>query len=63
MIWVVWDMKIFLLFLLIITLAFTEAFMRISEGSGGAAFIPDYGHGWLYVFCMGIGDTNTGTFD
>lgn len=61
---VIWDMKVFLLILLIIYLGFGEAFLRLSEGStSDAAFINDYGHSMLYSFRMSLGDFSTDTFD
>lgn len=61
---VIWDMKVFLLILLIIYLGFGEAFLRLSEGSSeDAAFLADYGHAMIYSFRLSIGDNDTETFD
>jgi hypothetical protein len=61
---VVYDMRIFLLILLIIYMAFGEAFLRLSEGSSEeAAWIPDYGHAMIYAFRLSLGDNNTDTYD
>jgi hypothetical protein len=61
---VLYDMKIFLLILIIMYLGFGEAFLRLSEGSDPESqFIPGYPHAILYSFRLSLGDMATDTFD
>ncbi len=61
---VIYDMKIFLLILIIMYLGFGEAFLRLSEGSNeDGKFIESYPHAILYSFRLSLGDMSTDTFD
>lgn len=61
---VIYDMRIFLLILLIIYLGFGEAFLRLSERSDEEVqWLSDYAHGIIYSFRISIGDTDTDPFD
>jgi hypothetical protein len=61
---VLFDMKIFLLILIIMYLGFGEAFLRLSEGSEpDQQFIESYPHALLYSFRLSLGDMATDTFD
>ena len=63
------SMKVFLLMLGIVLIAFGEAFLRFSEMSGediengGSAFIVNYPDSFVYAFRLAIGDTATDTFN
>ena len=62
-------MKVFLLMLGIVLIAFGEAFLRFSEMSGedvengGSAFIVNYPDSFVYAFRLAVGDTATDTFN
>ena len=61
---VLYDMKVFLLILIIMYLGFGEAFLRLSEASDPESkFITDYQHAILYSFRLSLGDMSTDTFD
>jgi hypothetical protein len=61
---VIYDMRIFLLILLIIYLGFGEAFLRISERSDEEAqWLNGYGYGLLYSFRLSIGDIDSDSLD
>ncbi|CDW87954.1 wd-40 repeat protein [Stylonychia lemnae] len=61
---VLWDMKIFLLILLIIYLGFAEAFLRLAESSEEEFnFAKNYAYALVYAFRLSIGDTDTDLFD
>ncbi len=49
-------MRVFLLILAIVFIAFGEAFLRISEKSGEQAFIVNYADAFVYSFRLGVGD-------
>ncbi len=49
-------MRVFLLILGIVFIAFGEAFLRISEKSGDQAFILNYADAFVYAFRLGVGD-------
>lgn len=57
-----WDIKIFLLILLILYLGFGEAFLRLSETSE-EGFITDFGQSLIYAFNLSIGETATDAFE
>jgi hypothetical protein len=62
-------MKVFLLMLSIVLIAFGEAFLRFSEASGedvdngGSAFIVNYADAFIYSFRLAVGDMGTDTFN
>lgn len=61
---VMYDMKVFLLILIIMYFGFGEAFLRLSEASGEESkFIVDYPHALLYAYRLSLGDMSTDTFD
>ena len=61
---VIAEMKVFLLILGIVLLAFGEAFLRLSEMSGDEhAFIDNYAYTFVYAFRLAIGDTATDTYN
>ncbi|CDW86317.1 wd-40 repeat protein [Stylonychia lemnae] len=61
---VAWDMRIFMLILLIFYLSFTEAFLRITEFGGEEVdFTYNYAYALVYTFRLSIGDTDVDKFD
>lgn len=62
MLYVIYDIKIFLLILLILYLASGEGFLRLSETSD-TPFIKDFGHALLYSFNASLGGIETDNFD
>ena len=58
----VWDMKIFIMILFIVQMGFGEAFLRLSEQSGDAAFLENFGFAFIYAFRLTIGDNDTSAF-
>ena len=63
------EMRVFLLMLSIVLIAFAETFLRFSQGSGGdagnggPAFIVNYPDAFVYAFRLSIGDINVSTFN
>jgi hypothetical protein len=58
------QMKVFLLMLGIVMIAFSEAFLRLSDHSvPEAQFINNYGYGFVYSFRLAVGDTVTDVFN
>jgi hypothetical protein len=61
---VIYDIKVFLLFLLIILVAFAEAFLRFSEGSeGDGAYLTNYPKGLIMSFSYTLAGGDTAPFD
>lgn len=56
-------MRVFLLILAIVFIAFGEAFLRISEKSGDNAFIKNYADAFVYAFRLGVGDAFSDPFN
>jgi hypothetical protein len=58
------DMRVFLLILLIVELAFGEAFLRLSEASTGEGkFLDNYALAYLFTLRMNLGDVSTDNLD
>ena len=63
------EVRVFLLMLSIVLIAFGEAFLRFSQGSGGdpenggPSFIVNYPDAFIYAFRLSIGDINVSTFN
>ena len=63
------EVKVFLLMLSIVLIAFGEAFLRFSQGSegdddnGDSSFIINYPDAFIYSFRLAIGDINVGSFN
>jgi hypothetical protein len=61
---VIADMRVFLLILAIVMIAFSEAFMRLSEMSNEESqFHVNYAFSFVYTFRLAVGDTGTDTFN
>jgi hypothetical protein len=60
---VIWEIRTFLLVLLIVYLGFGEAFLRLSQNSPDAPYVPNYAYSLVYAFRLSIGDTDTDKFD
>jgi len=60
---VIYSMRIFLIVLSIVLIAFGEAFLRFSETSGDASFLLNYAHAFVYTLRLAVGDTGTDTYN
>ena len=61
---VIWDMKIFLAFLLVVYLGFGEAFLRISQNSEpDYQYLPNYAFAIINTFRLSVGDTDPSNFN
>lgn len=63
---VIWEIRTFLLVLMIVYLGFGEAFLRLSQNNTDddkLQYLPNYAFGLVYVFRLSIGDTDTDNFD
>ncbi|CDW78106.1 wd-40 repeat protein [Stylonychia lemnae] len=60
---VISSMRVFLVVLCIVMIAFGEAFLRFSEMSGEDSFILNYADAFVYTLRLAIGDTQTDTFN
>ncbi|CDW77719.1 wd-40 repeat protein [Stylonychia lemnae] len=61
---VFWDMKWFLILLLICQIGFAEAFLRLSEYSQeDGQFLSNIVHAFIYAFRMSIVDNDTSAYD
>jgi hypothetical protein len=61
---VVWEIRTFLLVLMIVYLGFGEAFLRLSQNSKDESqYLPNYAYSIVYAFRLSIGDTDTDNFN
>jgi hypothetical protein len=61
---VIADIKIFLLLLGIVLLAFGEAFLRLSETSEESnQFLVNYAYAFVYCLRLAVGDTFTDSYN
>ncbi len=61
---VFWDMKTFLLILLISQIGFGEAFLRLSEYSlNEGNFLSNLATAYIYTYRVSIGENDTNAFD
>jgi hypothetical protein len=61
---VIWQIRTFLLVLMIVYMGFGEAFLRLSQNSDAtSSFVSDYADSFVYAFRLSIGDTQTDNFN